>query len=51
MIWNCLQQKQQQQIFKILWEKGVINKADYFTKHHQPNHHRAWRYKYLLKGT
>ena len=36
MQWNWLCQKQKQSIFKILWEKGVKNKADYFTKHHPP---------------
>ena len=51
MRWNWLRQKQQRLIFKILWEKGARNKADYFTKHHPPNHHRERRYDYLLKGT
>ena len=51
MRWNWLRQKQQQEIFKILWEKGTKDKADYFTKHHPPNQHRMRRYDYLLKGT
>ena len=51
MRWNLFRQKQQQAIFKILWEKGIKNKADYFTKHHPPNHCHTRRYDYLLKGT
>ena len=51
MRWNWLRQKQQQNIFKFVWEKGTENKADYFTKHHPPNQHRLRRYDYLLKGT
>ena len=51
MQWNWLQQKQQQAIFNILWEKGTKNKADYFTTHRPPNQHRIRRYVYLLKGT
>ena len=31
--------KQQQETLKILGGKGAKNKADYFTKHHPPNHH------------
>eukprot|EP00957_Ditylum_brightwellii_P161152 12270382-Ditylum_brightwellii.AAC.1 len=26
--------------FKIYWEPGRNNKADYFTKHHPPAHHK-----------
>ena len=51
MRWNWLRQKQQQAIFKILWEKGIKNKADYFNKHYPPNQHCMRRYDYLLKGT
>ena len=50
MRWNWLREKAQQQIFKILWEKGSKNKADYFTKHHNPAHHRLSRLDYILKG-
>ena len=51
MRWNWSRQKQQQNIFKFVWERGIENKADYFTKHHPPNHHRLRRYDYLLRGT
>ena len=33
--------------FKIYWEPGRNNKADYFTKHHMPAHHKKVRHKYL----
>jgi hypothetical protein len=33
--------------FKIQWEKGSLNQADYFTKHHPPSHHQAIRSAYL----
>ena len=33
--------------FKIHWEKGKNNKADYFTKHFAPKHHKSMRYIYL----
>ena len=33
--------------FKILWDKGEHNGADYFTKHHSIKHHRITRPDYL----
>ena len=33
--------------FRILWKKGSLNKADYFTKHHPAAHHRQIRSSYL----
>jgi hypothetical protein len=33
--------------FCIYWKKGILNKADYFTKHHPPQHHQAIRSVYL----
>ena len=33
--------------FKVLWQKGETNLADYFTKHHPPSHHTAMRKIYL----
>ena len=50
MRWNWLRQKAQQKVFKILWEQGSKNKADYFTKHHNPAHHRLSRTDYVLQG-
>ena len=33
--------------FKVLWQKGETNLADYFTKHHPPSHHTSMRKIYL----
>ena len=33
--------------FRIFWEKGSSNLADYFTKHHPTVHHRKMRTKYF----
>jgi hypothetical protein len=38
-----------QEQFLIYWRKGADNLADYFTKHHSPEHHRQMRYRYLTK--
>ena len=36
--------------FRIFWEKGSSNLADYFTKHFPPSHHRKMRSTYLLNS-
>ena len=36
--------------FQIIWRKGKLNMADYFTKHHPPWHHKVMRYRYLHKA-
>ena len=41
---ECLQQ------FKILWEKGKWNRADYFSKHHTMKHPRLMRPQYVQNG-
>ena len=33
--------------FFLFWDKGTNNKADYFTKHFPPKHHKEIRYTYL----
>eukprot|EP00957_Ditylum_brightwellii_P079593 6052608-Ditylum_brightwellii.AAC.1 len=33
---DCVRQGQ----FRVYWESGRNNKADYFTKHHPPKHHK-----------
>jgi len=33
--------------FCILWEKGILNRADYFTKHHPASHHKNIHSAYL----
>ena len=50
MRYNWLRDRSAQQHFKLRWDKGIYNLADYFTKHHSPNHHRIKRYDYILKG-
>ena len=50
MRWNWLRQKMQQRQFNIIWDKGTRNKADYFSKHHSPMHHRSVCSDYILRG-
>ena len=33
--------------FRLYWRPGVLNLADYFTKHHPTSHHRKMRTIYL----
>jgi hypothetical protein len=33
--------------FQIYWKKGILNRADYFTKHHPASHHQQIRSSYL----
>ena len=33
--------------FHIYWKRGILNKADYFTKHHPTAHHKQIRSTYL----
>ncbi len=40
---------QQQKQYHLKWEKGTSNKADYFTKHHPPWHHKKMQHVYLQK--
>ena len=35
--------------FNLYWAKGQLNRADYFTKHHLPSHHKLMRYEYLQR--
>ena len=39
MRYYWLRDKQTQELFKIFWEKGKSNHADYTTKHHPTKHH------------
>ena len=38
-----------QKQFFLYWAKGKWNRADYFTKHHPPSHHKLMRYSYLQR--
>ena len=42
--------ERQNKDFKVFWDKGCENKADYHTKHHPPAYHRTVRPNYILKG-
>ena len=37
--------------FYLFWDKGTNNRADYFTKHFPPKHHKQIRYTYLHRPT
>ena len=42
---DCIQQNQ----LNLYWVQGKLNRANYFTKHFPPVHHRQMRYQYLQK--
>ena len=42
-----LRDRETQKQFKIYWRAGVLNLADYFTKHHCAAHHKRMRPVYL----
>ena len=50
MQYHWIRDKATQRLFRYYWQKGALNNADYFTKHHPPNHHVKMRQKYILKG-
>jgi hypothetical protein len=39
--------RREQGQFIIKWQKGILNRADYFTKHHPATHHKEIRSSYL----
>jgi hypothetical protein len=47
MRFHWMKDRIQQKQFNLFWEKGSLNMADYFTKHHPPRHHKLMRHKYL----
>ena len=49
MRFHWIQDRIEQGQFRVYWKPGATNKADYFSKHHQPSHHRAIRHEYLKK--
>ena len=40
---HWLRDSNNKQFFKVYWDKGIDNDADYFTKHHPTVHHRQQR--------
>ena len=47
MRYHWLRDRSLQQQFKIYWDKGINNWADYFTKHHSTKYHKVMRPKYI----
>ena len=48
--WQWLQNKTESNQFKIYWDKGKNNKADYQTTYFGPAYHQYVRSEYILKG-
>jgi hypothetical protein len=49
MQFHRLHDRESQDQLKIYWQLGKMNLADYFTKHHPPNHHTNVRAEFLTK--
>jgi hypothetical protein len=49
MRFHWLRDRESQDQFKIYCQPGKTNLADYFTKHHPPNHHTNVRAEFLMK--
>jgi hypothetical protein len=49
MQFHWLRDRESQDQFKIFWQPGKTNLADYFTKHHPPNHHTNVKAEFLTK--
>ena len=47
MRYHWIRDQQNQKNIQVNWDKGENNKADYFTKHHAPSHHKKMRSLYL----
>ena len=48
MRYYWLREKQVQNQMRFYWDKGSKNDADYYTKHHSPDHHLKNRRKFVL---
>ena len=48
MRYYWLRDKKIQKLLDIFWESGLLNHADYHTKHHPTKHHRNIRSRYVL---
>jgi hypothetical protein len=49
MRYHWLKDRIEQLHFDLYWAPGRLNIADYFTKHHPPNHHKQMRYTRYLQ--
>ena len=47
MRFHWIRDRIKQNQYQILWLPGSSNKADYFSKHHSPTHHRKMRPQFL----
>ena len=47
MRFHWIRDRIRQKQFQVLWIPGAFNRADYFSKHHSPTHHRKMRPQYL----
>ena len=45
MRYHWLKDRIAQKHFNLYWAPGKLNKADYYTKHFPPSHHKAERYQ------
>ena len=46
----CIKDRIKQRQFKLVWEPGKQNRADYFTKHFPPKHHLLQRHIFLQQA-
>ena len=51
MRYYWLRDRETQRQFKIYWQPGIQNDADYWTKHHSVFHHRNMRQRYVCDET
>ena len=51
MRYYWLRDRVAQKQFRVHWQPGTDNRADYFTKHHSPAHHIEMRGTYLYAVT
>ena len=49
MRYHWINDRIEQNQFFLYWAQGILNRADYFTKHFPPAHHQHMRYQYLQK--
>ena len=49
MRYHWIKDRIEQKQFSLYWAKGILNRADYFTKHFPPAHHKQMRYQYLQR--
>ena len=44
---HWLRDRETREHFNVIWERGLDNRVDYFTKHHPTVHHRIQRKNYI----